>query len=787
MIRKTLRHRELRLFNLLAALVLPWLFSLIQPAPAFAQTANSSEIQPGAADGTLSEVVVTAQRRSQSLQDVPIAVSVVTGDILTDSSIDQGLELPRITPGLTIVSGGGQSSPFIRGVGTSLPNLGLESSVATYLDDQYLSRPVSGYYSLNDMERVEVLKGPQGTLYGRNATGGAIRLITNDPSNDLEASGSVTTGSFSRFGADAVLNVPLGERVQARLTVDYDKNDGYVRDIATGQNLMTNDILTTRLKIKAEPSDVLTLKLTAEYSDKDDNSGGSFINLYGAPEQLGIALGGQGSTSFYTAGGNGGLYSDGGYGRYANWTPYDRVRGSGLQLRADLDLGFATLTSISGWFRSQMDEATDIDATSLPLEADFFLEDSNSYSQEFDLVSKPGGPLTWTGGLYYYKELGRTEFDIFGSLINESFGVPDNPNTGGYAGGAALNAVGHVQVESFAPFADLTYAFTDQLEITLGARWTSEHKTLLDNHVYATNVAATGLGPLSTIYSESGLHSDFTNFSPRVVLSYKPVAKTLFYASYSEGFKSGGINTPAFGPADTVKPEILHAYELGWKTEIGKIRFNGEAYYYHYTDLQVQRNDLVTGGNITLNAADAQIFGVDSELLYAVNRAFEVGVGANYNHSKFLDFIGEAYVPAAGTSACAAAGGGLAAPCLGFALQNENFAGQQLPLAPTLTGYLREKYSLDLGNNGSVIFNSLLSYSSSYSYDPPNRLLLEPSKYLLSAGAKWKSANGHYELAAFGDNILNRRYDIYQTVTGIGAMYMPGAPRSWGLTFGYKL
>lgn len=785
MSRKILSQWELGLTPIMAgALLLS--FGAFQAAPAQGQTANSSDV-PAGGDIGLQEVVVTAQRRSQSLQDVPIAVSVVTGDILTVSSIDQGLELPRITPGLTIASGGGQSSPFIRGVGTSLPNLGLESSVATYLDDQYLSRPVSGYYSLNDMQRVEVLKGPQGTLYGRNATGGAIRLITNDPTNELEASGSVTTGSFSRFGADAVLNVPLSERVQARLTVDYDSDNGYVRDVATGQKLMTTDLLTTRLKIKAEPTDTLTLKLTAEYSDKDDNSGGSFINLYGAPEQLGIALGGKGSTSFYTAGGNGGLYSNGGYGRYADWTPYDRVRGSGVQLRADLDLGFATLSSISGWFRSQMDEATDIDATSAPFEADFFLEDSNSYSQEFDLASKGSGPLTWTAGIYYYKELGRTEFDIFGEAINGSFGVPNNANTGGYAGGASLNAVGHVEVQSFAPFADVTYAFTDQFELTLGARWTSERKTLLDNHVYSANIAATGLGPVSTIYNQNDLETKFTNFSPRAVLSYKPAAGMLFYASYSEGFKSGGVNTPAFGPADTVKPEILHAYELGWKTEMGKFRFNGEGYFYHYTDLQVQRNDLQTGGNITLNAADAQIFGLDTELLYAFTKSFEMALGANYLNSKFLDFIGEAYVPAAGTPACAAAGGGLAAPCLGFALQNDNFAGQQLPLAPTFTGYLRGKYSVDLSNYGSLTFNSLLSYSSSYSYDPPNRLLLEPSKYLLSAAAKWKSANGHYEVSAFGDNILNRRYDIYQTVTGIGAMYMPGAPRSWGLTFGYRL
>lgn len=759
---------------------------LTHELPSFAQSVTS-EPPPGASDGALTEVVVTSQRRSESLQDVPIAVSVVTGEVLVDSSIDQALSLPRITPGLAIVSGGGQSSPFIRGVGTSLPNLGLESSVATYLDDQYLSRPVSGYYSLNDMQRVEVLEGPQGTLYGRNATGGAIRLITNDPSNELEASGSITTGSFSRLGADGVINVPLSDRIQARFTVDYDSDDGYVKDIATGQNLMTTNILTTRLKIKAEPSDVLTLKLTAEYSDKDDNSGGSFINLYGAPEQVGIALGGQGSTSFYTAGGNGGLYSDGGYGRYANWTPYDRVRGSGVQLKADLDLGFATLTSISGWFRSQMDEATDIDATSLPYEDDFFLEDSNSYSQEFDIASKPGGPLTWTGGLYYYKELGRTEFDIFGEAINEDFGVPDNPNTGGYAGGEALNAVGHVQVESFAPFADLTYAFADKFELTIGGRWTTEHKKLLDNHVYATDVAATGLGPATPIYSQYNLDADFTNFSPRVVLNYKPENRTLLYLSYSEGFKSGGINTPAFGPADTVKPEILHAYELGWKTELGQIRFNGEAYYYHYTDLQVQRNDLITGGNITLNAADAQIFGIDTEVLYEVNKSFEVAASANYLNSKFLDFLGGAYVPAAGTPACAAAGGGLAPACLGFALQNDNFAGQQLPVAPSLTGYLRGKYTVDLGGSGSVIFNSLLSYSSSYSYDPPNRLLIEPSKYLLSAGATWKSANRHYELSAFGDNILNRKYDIYRTVTGIGAMYMPGPPATWGLRFAYRL
>jgi iron complex outermembrane receptor protein len=752
-----------------------------QLTPGFAQTVRLAEnaTAPAAEDaggsaGALEEIVVTAQRRSEKLQNVPIAISAVTGNMMADSGIEVGSDLPRIIPGLELESGGGYSNPYIRGVGTQFPNLGLESSVATYLDDQYMSRPVSGFYSFNDIDRVEVLMGPQGTLYGRNSAAGAIRIITNDPTDQFMARVGVTTGSFDRFGYDAVANIPFSDRVMGRVAVYYDSNDGYVKDYYTGRREQSRNILMTRAKLKILATDRLTIKVSVDYDNKDDTEGIAFQNLYGAPEQQGIALGGKGTTGFYTVATSLPGQTNGGYGRYGDWKPYIRVVQMGTQIRADLNMDFATLSSISGWRYSRMDEASDLTETTLPLLHDFYNERSDSYSQEFQLASNESGRLNWITGLFYYQEYGRTEYDLFGINLDEGFGVTPGPDVGGY-GGVAENAVGNVKTTAYAPFAQATYKLTDQFDLTLGARYSEESKTLENNSVFIT-----GLGPIIPIFSQAGLEEKFNNFSPRVVLSYKPAKDELFYLSYSKGFKSGGINTPAFGPAQTVKPENLTSYEVGWKTQFEQFRFNGAAFFYNYKDLQVQTINQSTGGNQVDNAATARIWGIQSDLLYAPTKSFQVGLGGMYLNSRFTDFIGEANVAAVSTPECAAAGGGLAPACLGFVTQSADFSGVALPLAPKFSGYLRTQYDLNLGSGrGSLSLNALFSYTTAYNFETDG-LLRQPSTHVLSAGAKWKSDNGKLAISIFGDNLIGQEYDVFQAALGLGAFHVAAPPRTWG-------
>jgi iron complex outermembrane receptor protein len=580
-----------------------------------------------------------------------------------------------------------------------------------------------------------------------------------------------------------MLNVPLSDIVSSRFAFNYDSNHGYVRDYPAGRDLQARDIWMGRGKLKINASDRLTVKISGDYSVKDDTEGVAFANILGAPQQTGLAVGGQGSTNFYNTADNFGEQTDGGYGRFPNWRPYIRVRQAGVQVRADLDLNFATFASISGWRDSQLDESTDTDATSAPLQHDFFFESSNSYSQEFQLASKSDGPFTWIGGLYYFHEEGRTEFDIFGSAIDQSFGLTPGPESGGYGGGVGLNAVGHVSVQAYAPFAQLSYKINDKLAVTIGGRYSSETKELLDNHVFAS-----GLGPQIPVYDQEGLKVKFTDVSPRAVFNFTPTDDVLLYLSYSKGFKSGGINTPAFGPASTVRPEILKSYELGWKTQYGPVRFNGAAFYYNYKDLQVQRIDAATASNVVQNAASARIWGVETDLLYAVTRSFELGFGSSYLNAKFTDFQGDAFVSAAGTPACAAAGGvaTLAAACLGLVPQRTSFEGAQLPLAPKFSGYLRAKYDIGLGDRlGDLSLNALLSYTDAFVYTV-DRLTPEPSKFLLSAGLTWRPIDGKLLISVFGENLLNKEYNVFQTELGNGAFHIAAPPRAWGVKVGYS-
>ena len=724
-------------------------------------------------NGGFSDIIVTAQRRSENLQDVPIAVSAQTAESLADAGVDAGASLPRVTPGLALNTGSGFYSPYIRGVGTQYANLGLESSVATYFDDQYMSRPVAGFYSFNDIERIEVLKGPQGTLYGRNAAAGAIRIITRDPQEDFSAHVGIGYGRFNRWMAEATINLPVTNGIYTRWSVDYDKRDGFVKNLTTGRKMEDRDVLMLRNKTLFELADNFTAKLSLDYAEKDDSEGVTFINVFNAPVQMGEAFGGSTRTGFYTTTINGYTASNSNYGRFDTWRPYIRVRQAGAQLRLDYEADGVNIASITGWRWSKMDEATDLDATSLALQHCYFYESSNSYSQELQLSSTGEGPLKWVAGLYYFKEKGSNEFDVFGIGVDATIPMTSGPNVGGYAGGATLNAIGHVSIEAFAPYAELSYRISDQIEFAVGARYSWEAKELTRNRVFMT-----GLGPNPVpVYAEDGTRVSFSEFTPRAVLSYRPVDDVLLYLSYSKGFKSGGINTPAFGPAGLVEPETLDSFEFGWKLDFDRVRFNGSIFDYDYKNLQVQRVDVASGGSFVENAASARIRGIEGELTVLPADGLELGVGATYLHTKFKQFDGEAYVPASGTAACTL-NGGLA--CLGLVGVARNFDGDRLPLAPKLSGFARAGYKTDLGSAGSLKASVIASYSGKYNYNP-EALMVEPKRTLVSASLGWTSPDERYSLTLFGDNIFAKKYYTLKAVLGTGGYSIVGAPATWGI------
>jgi len=737
-------------------------------SPVYAQTTSAP------AAGALEEIVVTSQKRSENLQDVPVAVTALAGPVIADVGVDTAASLPRLTPGLNFNLGAGFSSPYIRGIGTVFATLGLEPSVATYVDDQYQSRPVSGFFSFHDIERIEVLKGPQGTLYGRNAAAGAIRVITRDPTQELEMRAEAIFGRYDRYGANAIFNIPLSPTLSSRFAVSYDTRETYIKTANPAFGPSDKRDLTLRGKLLFEPSDTATIKLSLDYADTKNPEALAFILIdEAAPQSVGLALGGTQTSGFYRSGVQ--------YDPANAEDSMNETKGYGAQLRADFDLGNAVISSISTYRRSEESQTCDHDVTEIPYNHCAFEEITDAYSQELQAVSSEGA-LRWVGGLYYYHEKGDNEYLTFGQTINDMLGLPYGPTIGRIDGNPVFAMLGEAKTESLAPYAQISYALNDQFEATLGARYTWETKTLMENRNIMRNV-----GPDIPLLTELDSEYKFQQFTPKATLSYKPVDDVLLYLTYSRGFKSGGVNLPSAALSTKIDPEILDSIEFGWKTEFDRVRLNGAVFHYDFKDLQVQTPGGITGARLE-NAADAKLYGAELDILVAVTDRFDVALGANYLHSEYENYLGTANVTAASTAACAAAGGPVAPypdVCLGYTTQPADFSGRTMPNAPEYSGYLRGRYEIPLsGNLGSLALNSLISFTGR-SYYNPEHSLQEPSKTLLSASATWTSDDGSYWASIFGDNLLDEEYDTYKVIiTNPSAYRTPGVPLTWGVRFG---
>ncbi len=663
-----------------------------QPAAEAPQASAPVVEDPATEMGGLKEIVVTSQKRAQSLQTVPVAVTALSSTDLTGGNIDGQLALPRITPSLSLTSSSANVAAYIRGIGSQFANAGLEGSVSVYFDDMYMPRANSTLFNFNDVERVEVLKGPQGTLYGRNATGGAIRIITRDPTDRFEGAAAVTYGTHNRLAVEGMLNLPLGDGLAVRVAARHDENDGFIKNIVPSgrKRLETRNEEFYRAKILAEPTDNLTFKLSADYLDKNDTDSSARINLYTrAPEQLGAARGGAISTRFHE------IASD-----YPDTILH--LKSWGLSLRSELDAGDVVFASITSYRDQKQKSATDLDSTGAPLQNGTQYLRTKLFTQELQAVSSGSGPWSYVAGLYFLDEKAHQNFGVFGGSIGP----------GVYMGGD-----GQVHTESFAPYAQVDYELTDQLTITGGARYTWETKTLDYNRGYVGAAPTVGeLYPTDVVYAPLGMCTapgqirceaepgkvGFREFTPKLTLSYEPIDRVLLYATYSKGFKSGGFNLPAFGFVDRLVPETLNAFELGWKLESGLVRFNGAGFYYKIKDLQQQITNQATGGTRAVNAAKATIWGLEGDVTWAaLPDRLDLGAGVTYLNGEYDEYFGDAYVPCAQAPAdggCIARGGA----GLGL-LTGQDFSGNTVVNSPRWSGYVRGEFTQPLAGDGGTI------------------------------------------------------------------------------------
>lgn len=607
--------------------------AMLASVPAFAQEAETrAEPQGGIAD-----IVVTAQRRSESLQDVPLAVSALDADRIREAGFKDVEDLSSTVPNLNISALWGTSNPkiFMRGIGNNNFNQTAESKVAVYLDQVYLSAPSGQLFQMYDLDRIEVLRGPQGTLYGKNATGGAISVYSKLPGDEIEGYARAGYGNYDAFELEGAVTVPLSATLSARVAGTWSKRDGYVTDVRDGSRVNDADQWAARGILRWQPSGDVDIKLNVHGGGSDSTHNNSVHRGTFDPVQL--ARG-----NFVKLPADAIIARTGvdilGY-RDPNPDPYvneyegetfARIDLFGVSLVGDFTLGNGhTLTSVTGYEHSQrhvLQEGNGAPSTIFTI--NWGPSDFKTYSQELRLASPDDGSFSWLIGGFVFHEKG---------VVNNFY----NLTSVAFALGVDAFDQDYVQkTDTYAAFAQGTLELADQLNLTLGGRINHEKRTL-DHTVFATNTARVSLlpGPLFDLQ----LEESWTEWSGRIALDYTIADDVLVFASVNRGFTSGGFNTGAFndpvGAQRTFDPETVISYEAGIKSTLlnRRLRLNATAFLYDYSDLQVFT---FTAGGLQFieNASNAQIKGIEFEIQTVPFDNLELGASFGFLKSEYRNF-----------------------------------------------------------------------------------------------------------------------------------------------------
>ncbi len=681
-----------------------------------------------AQERTLEEIVVTAEKRNASVQDVPISIAAVTGQFLDDLAIDDLMGLYVQTPGLSFSRAGGEAQIYIRGIGTDAFGVTVDPSVAIHLDGVYLGRPNMGLAQFLDVERVEILKGPQGTLYGRNATGGAINIISRMPTDEFSGYISGGYGSFDRAELQAAVSGPLSENWRGRVAIRALGDEGFTNDIdSRGENeIDDNEMVAVRAIAQYEGASGIEFTVIADYTDY--HSG----NRSARPlDDLSFAVV------------NGARPQD--FGQTSNNLPtfFDWNTG-GITATLELPIGDAmTLSSITAYRDYESDFFFNTDGTEIEVTRSYFQYESDQFSQEIRLSSNGSGPLNWIVGAYYLTEdkqgalgLGRNTHPSFGTV---SFIIPNEDET-----------------DAYALFGEVSYDFSDQLSATFGIRYSDETKDDFTS-VGAIFGDFTGLRSTGTVvqFFTRDDSLSFDDVSPRVVLEYRPNEDMLVYGSVTEGFKSGGWN--AFDGSPAFRPEEVTSFEVGFKSDLmdGQLRLNGSAFYYDYTDLQV--STFQNGLTVTTNAADATVKGLEIELSAYPTDNLLISASMGY-----LDATFDTFFSANGRCPADATPAELAGDCNGVGAGETRVAdlsGNTLQNAPEWKFNINGTYTVDLAGGGEInIFGQISHQTEIFHTQFNDPLIGQDDTTLVDARVSYAPGDAPWDVAIFAKNLTDEEY-----------------------------
>ncbi|EJL25233.1 outer membrane receptor protein [Caulobacter sp. AP07] len=700
--------------------------ALLAAAPAaLAQNAT------GAA-ASVDEIVVTAQRREQRLQDVPIAIGVVTPAIVEKAAMKDLQDLGTYVPGLTTGSGPGMrfGAFKVRGIGSGGTTLEGSTAVPVFIDDIYMGRPGLNNLALLDIERVEVAKGPQGTLFGRNTIGGAIAVVSRKPVGEFEAYAEGQLGPVEKQ-ITGVVNLPISDRVMTRVAAQYDDSDARYWNSYKRTHVGAEKTVAVRGQVKVLASDDLTFLLSADLGNLRGDS---------LQQKNSLPLKGNTTPGFHDP-------------ISQNADTLRKVATRGVSLRADWALEAATLSSITGYRYDQWFVTADTDRTSLSLLREQNPQGFQQYSQEFRAVSNGGGPLSWLAGASYYRERAKEDMTITAEagLLN-LFGISAPPTL------SASQTRSQRQVtESAAVFGEANYALTERLKVTAGLRYTydSVDQQVNTNALTSPFTAILGKGVYQPTVGTVYRGKTFSKLTPRVAIDYRFTPDVLAYFSVTNGYKSGGFD--AGRPADPAyAPEEVWSYEGGLKSEWfdRKLRVNLAAYAYDYKNLLTRST---INNALVLLSGKVKSRGIESDITFKPVRGLTLTSALSYQKPEYGDYI----------------------------VAGVNYRGNRLAGANAFTSFHSIDYEFDVKDHAVALRAEHQWIDKAYSQPSNAPQFYTGDASLVNLRAAVTDPSGKYEVAVFGKNVFNQRYYLVngQLSAGLVHNFVQSPGGYWGFQF----
>ena len=737
---------------------------------AFAPAAIAQDAEPVGVteDSGDNEIIVTARRRDERLIDVPVAITAYSGDALAKAGAIDITDIGATTPNTTLEASRGTNSTlsaFIRGVGQQDPVSGFEQGVGIYLDDVYLNRPQAAVLDIYEVERIEVLRGPQGTLYGRNTIGGAVKYVTKQLPQEFSLKIKGTYGSYDQADLVVSASAPVSDLLRVGVAGARLSRGGFGDNLTNGLENYNKDVWAGRGTVElggyGEP---VLIRISGDYTkDKSAPRGGHRL----IPS---LATGAPVLDNVYDT--RGGLND-----------PKQEIEAYGLAMNVSAELSdTVTLRSISAWRKDK--SATPIDFDALPaVDVDvpgFYFNEQ--ISQEFQLLYE-GDRLKGLLGFYYLDATADTLFDV--RIFNT------------FAGLTAFTEA-DVDTTTFAVFGDFTYDFSDQFSLSVGGRYTWDKRTasiLRQNYLGGGSPVFGGAGvPFGTPSTNFDGSRSFNKFTPRVSVQYQPNSDHNFYASYSQGFKGGGfdprgvgVNAPAAIPGSPTDaevasflsflPEQVDSYEVGYKGSLmdGAVNVALAAFYADYTDVQIPGSVACTVGGlptfcgVVSNAGKATFKGLEfegrarlGEDMAAVGDRLTLSTALGYIDAQYKEYVTNI--------------GGVPTDVADF---------REVQNTPKWTASGTLAYSAPVGD-GDISFGTTLSYrSKTYQFEIPNPYIDQKGFALWDASLVYTAPDDRWSIGLFGKNLTNKKYKtsgytfiVVNPVTGVPALGANGLPLS---------